>query len=81
MIFYIFYLTNKKQQHAYLSVMWAIVAVRGNGPSSPRSGSPFISTNGCQIGEIDPNGYRAISTYTVEMIWKNMGIMAKSNVI
>ena len=30
-----------------------------------------------KIGGMDPNGYGASSTYTMGMIWQNMGIMVK----
>ena len=38
---------------------------QGNGPESPRFGSPVSSMNGCQMEKMDPNGYEASSTYTV----------------
>ena len=46
---------------------------------TPRFGSLVVYTSGCQIGGMDPNGYGAISTYNVGMIWKNGKVMAKSS--
>ena len=44
---------------------WATIAVLGSGSASPQFGSPISSTIGCQMGEMDPNGYRVNSTYTM----------------
>ena len=52
--------------HFLRQLQWPTAAVRGNGPTAPRFGSLVFSTSGCQIGRIDPNGYGASSTYTVE---------------
>ena len=64
--YYIFFLTNEKQEQAYLSITWAIVAISGNGPPAPQSGSLVVSINGCQKGGMGPRGYGASSTYTME---------------
>ena len=45
--------------------------------AAPWFGSLIFYTSGFKIGGMDPNGYGASSTYTVVMIWKNVGIMVK----
>ena len=45
--------------------MSATTVIQGNGPPTPWSGYPVVSTNSFQIGVMDTNGFGAISTYTV----------------
>lgn len=64
---------NKTRQKIHFLECWVIVAVRGNGFATPRFWSPVSSTASCLMGNVDPNGCGASSTYTVEMAWQNNG--------